>query len=684
MVYHPIFIFMTHLRLLLLLLSFALMSHATYGQQDSSAMHLSVDDVVITARRHIISTSDSNGNISINMESLNGIPRMGGAVDVLKLLQYTPGVAATQEGNTSLYVRGGDAGQSIVLLNGAPLYSPSHLLGFFSVLNTAHLSGLTLYKSNIPARYGSLTASITELRTHNTIPERIGIEANLGIIESDAAIKLPIGERFALFASARHSYVSWLMNKLIDRTTMNYEFGDYGLGFVADLGAAGRLTFNSHLNTDNAKANIYIYNSECRLNWWNALGTLKLDTPINHNIELHNMVYASIYNNTLRPHIASNIFTVTAGVADLGLKSYADMRLDKVDLSVGIDCSLRRITPQTIDSGMAKNGALPREESIETAIHSSINWAPWRFITIDAGLRISLFAHDRTWCYPEPRISIEFPITAKTRLWLSYNMLAQYLQSVPQSNTSFATDFYITSSRNIPPQLSHNLSLGYASEALAGRLRWSIEAFYRYMNNVVEYDSHILDVLSGNSDYNTTIHSGRGESYGLETNIAYNDKCFDVQLNYTLSKSIRVFDDINNGNPFPAHSDRRHNLSTLIAYKPSPQWTLSATFAYATGIPYTATKSIYISGNAFLREYGPYNGGKLPDLHHLDLSVTYWIKCRKLSHCGINLSVYNVYARKNPLMISWDAQYVEGQIRINERRHIIYTIMPSISLTIKF
>ena len=217
---------MTHLRHLTLLIVLLAMANIARGQQDSTAMHISVDDVVITARQQILSLPDAKGNISINMDALNGVPRLGGAVDVLKLLQYTPGVATTQEGNTSLYVRGGDAGQSIVLLNGAPLYSPSHLLGFFSVLNTAHLSGLTLYKSGIPARYGSLTASITELRTHNHIPERVGIECNIGIIEADAAIKVPIGQRFALFASARHSYSSWLMNALINQATMSYDFGD--------------------------------------------------------------------------------------------------------------------------------------------------------------------------------------------------------------------------------------------------------------------------------------------------------------------------------------------------------------------------------------------------------------------------------------------------------------------------
>ena len=131
------------------LLQLLLLPLAASAQQDSVAMHVEVDNVQVVAQRELLSPLDHAGNISLNMGALNGVPRVGGAVDLMRLLQYTPGVALTQEGTTAMYVRGGDAGQSLILLDGAPLYSPSHFLGFFSTLNTPHLSGLTLYKSGI-------------------------------------------------------------------------------------------------------------------------------------------------------------------------------------------------------------------------------------------------------------------------------------------------------------------------------------------------------------------------------------------------------------------------------------------------------------------------------------------------------------------------------------------------------
>jgi hypothetical protein len=176
------------------------------------------------------------------------------------------------------------------------------------------------------------------------------------------------------------------------------------------------------------------------------------------------------------------------------------------------------------------------------------------------------------------------------------------------------------------------------------------------MKNVIEFDSNIYDVMIGNTNDYTRLHNGVGESYGLETSLGYSDRRCDVQLNYTLSKSLRQFDEINEGKAFAAHSDRRHNLSFIASYKPSSRWTFASTFVYASGAPYTMLRSLYISGNAMMRDMGPYNGSRLPDLHHLDLSITYWFKCSRLKYSGINFSVYNVYAHANPTMVSWNVQ----------------------------
>ena len=656
-----------------------------YGQQDSITLHYSVDDIVVSARQQVISHPDRSGNISINMDALQDMPRFAGAVDIVKLLQYTPGVVAAQEGNTSLYVRGGDSGQSRILINGVPLYTPSHLFGFFSVLNSAHLSGLTLYKSGIPAIYGSSTASVTDIRTHSTVPHRYTIEGNVGIIESDAAVQMPLTDRFGLFLSARHSYASWLTDLLpVDNATMNYEFGDYGVGLVGDLGRAGRLIINTHFNSDNSTAFAGRYNSDGGIKWWNGLGNITLDSVLGGRVKMQNSLYSSIYDNFLDIAVTGTRYGVSAGVECYGVANTTTIDLNAINLTTGVNYEYRRVRPQYIAIRDGKDsGVAPMESAYEMALFVNANYRVFNELDLNTGIRLSAFRNDRMWCYPEPRISLSMPITESMRGWASYDMMVQYLQLAPQSNMSFATDFYISSSSKIPPQLSHNFAIGLSDSHEA--LRYSVELYYRYMDNVIEYDTSIFEVLMGDNDHTSYLYSGIGESYGIESNIGYCLATLDLQLNYTLSRSLRLFDEINDGKAFPANSDRRHNLSLLASWRPSSQWTLSATFVYATGAPYTAAKGIYIGGSSFLKEYGLYNGARLPDLHHLDLSATYWFKRSRDRHSGLNLSIYNVYAHQNPLMISWDLLIDEDKtIHIEETKHTVYSIMPSISWIFKF
>lgn len=619
------------------------------------------------------------------MSALQDMPRFAGAVDIVKFLQYTPGVVATQEGNTSLYVRGGDSGQSRILINGVPLYTPSHLLGFFSVLNPAHLSGLTLYKSGIPASYGSSTASITDIRTHTYLPQKYGIEGNVGIIESDAAMQIPLGEGLGIYLSARHSYASWLTDLIpVNKASMHYEFGDYGISIVGDMGKVGHLVINTHFNNDNTTAFAQSYSSDGNLRWWNGLGNITLESRIGKRVTCENTIYSSIYDNYLDVDVASNRYGVSAGVESYGASNLTTIDLNAISLTTGVNYEYRRVRPQhivAIDGTEAS--AAPLEETHETAIFANANYRTLNDIDLNTGIRLSTYKNDRLWCYPEPRISLAMPLTATMRAWASYDMMVQYLQLAPQSNMSFATDFYVSSSTKTPPQLSHNFAIGVSDTR--NKLRYSVELYYRYMTNVIEYDTSVFEVLTGDNNYTTNLYSGIGESYGIESNIGYTTTALDIQLNYTLSRSLRQFDQINGGNPYPAHSDRRHNLSLLASYRPTSHWTLSATFVYATGAPYTATKGIYISGNNFLKEYGLYNNGKLPDLHHLDLSATYWFRRSSSRHSGINLSVYNVYAHINPLMISWDVNIdKDNTIHIKEHQHAVYTIIPSISWIFKF
>lgn len=666
------------------------MSHNAHAQQDTVAMSVTVEQVTVTGDKRVFAEADRYGNIAINTKQLFSMPRVAGSVDIVRMLQYSPGVIVSNDGDASIYVRGSDAGQNLTLLNNAPIYSPAHLFGFFSVFNTPHISGATFLKSSMPAQYGSALSSILDVRTNSYVPSKFGIEGNLGLIESDLALQIPMGKKSALFLSARHSYISWLV-KAINKVDMSiaYEFEDYGLTYVQDLGKVGKLVVNSHFNNDKADADLSLYDATAMLQWWDSTSSAVLNTKLGDNLTMGNTIYATIFKNKFAANLLGHDFSSPAGVTDIGYKHNTKWVRDKFTLLGGVDYAYRLVQPQGITSTIAiQDGFSHTQHTHEAALFASALYKPWQHLEIDAGVRFSMYNIGKENFYNfEPRVLVAVPFAKSGRVWASYNKTVQYLQLVPQSNASFATDFYLSSNGEHPPQISHNFSLGYSQSAFNQQLRWSTELFYRQMYNVLEFDSRLNTMLSTNYDIYDYIYSGVGEAYGAEFMLSYSHPKFDIQAHYTISRSLRYFKRLNRGKPFASTTDRPHNLSFLATYHPTKQWSFSATFLYATGGAYTAPTAIEMVGGSFLKEYGAYNGGRLPDYHRLDLSATYWFKSKKFQRNGINLSIYNVYMRKNPMLVSWDIQEdkeIEGVYKIREATPALFEILPSISWTFKF
>ncbi len=667
-------------------------SHIAYAQQpDSVAMSVDVEQITVTGDKRVVSAADRYGNITINSKQLFSMPRVAGAVDIVRALQYSPGVVVSNNGDASIYTRGGDAGQNLTLLNNAPVYSPSHLFGIFSVFNSAHLSGATFLKSSIPAQYGSALSSILDIRTNAYIPKKFGIEGNIGLIEADVALQIPLHEKSALYLSARHSYISWLV-KAINRVEMSimYEFGDCGLTYVQDLGKVGKLVVNTHFNNDMVDANLSLYDSKAEMHWWDSTSSAVLSTSLGRGVSMENTIYGTIFNNRFGANLIGNNFRAPTGVTDIGAKHATRWTREKFELLGGADYAYRRIRPQSMISSMSAQHTTSDNLQIthEAALFASVLYKPWRHLELDAGVRLSMYTMARKEFFNfEPRVLVAVPFGDSARIWAAYNKTVQYLQLIPQSNASFATDFYMGSTSAHPPQVSHCASLGYSQSALSGALRWSAELFYRQMYNVLEFDARLNTMLSTNYDINDYIYSGVGEAYGAEFMLSYSHPKFNVQAFYTISRSLRNFVELNQGKPFASSKDRPHNLSLTATYRPAKQWDISTTFLYATGGAYTAPTSIHMVGGAFLKEYGAYNAARLPDYHRLDFSVTYWFKSKRFQRNGINISVYNIYMRRNPILLSWDIiedTEKDNTYYIKEAAPALFEILPSVSWTFKF
>lgn len=597
---------------------------------DSISRDYRLDGVVIgTQRPPSPLGSIAEGRFRLLMRNSSALPRFAGSIDPMRILQLMPGVQTAAEGNSGLYVRGNDAGQNLILLNQAPLYAHAHLLGFFSVFNPGQVASFELSKTGGGRIETAMQPATVVVQSREETGVRWGVEGDLGIIASQATVTAPLTDRAALFLSGRRSYTGWLIGALSPKgeDDLNYRLQDYDATLAWQIDDHNKLIVNSHYGDDRTHIT---YNEGLlggRLQWYASVSSATLRSELSPTTHMENALYYSRLDTRLTASTTGISAQAPSSIGDLGYKHSTRWHIGRLQLAAGLQYAYRRIRPQHIASdygGIADAGRGPRYDT-------------------------------------------------------------QYIHKVPSSNISFATDFWMAPTRRTPPQHTHHAALGYFAEAAGGRLNFSAEAYYQRMYRVLEYNAPLTGMVNNRYELEQYIHSGDGEAYGMEFMVSYAGRKFNGWISYTLGKSVRQFAALNDGLPFPASLDRRHDLSLAASYMPGERWELSTVFVYASGGAYTPTRDLYIAGGSFVRGHGSYNGARLPDYHRLDLSVTYWLR-RKPWRSGINLSLFNLYAHRNPLYISWPVLVDEEkhEYHIHPRRHYLYTVIPSVSWIFKF
>src|SRR5688500_7226895 len=155
----------------------------------------------------------------INLQEVKHLPVWFGERGILKTIQLLPGVKAAGEGNSGFYVRGGAADQNLILLDEAPVYNASHLLGFFSTFNSDAIKNVTLYKGDMPPQYGGKLSSVVDIKMNDGNNQAFSVSGGIGLIASRLNVEGPIQkDRSSFLVSARRTYVDVFLHLFGDST----------------------------------------------------------------------------------------------------------------------------------------------------------------------------------------------------------------------------------------------------------------------------------------------------------------------------------------------------------------------------------------------------------------------------------------------------------------------------------
>ena len=648
------------------------------------------------------------GSVKMNPKQIETIPVLFGERDLIKIFQLMPGVQQAGEGNSGFYVRGGGLDQNLILLDEAPVYNASHLLGFFSVFNSEAIRDAELLKGSIPAEYGGRASSVLDIRMKEGNQNEYHTTGSMGLISSNMSFEGPIKEDISSFmVSARRTYADLFLkftpNKDL-RGTQLY-FYDLNLKTNFKLNETNRLYISGYLGRDK-----FWMQDQFGFDWGSKTATLRLNHTYNDKLFSNSSFIFSNYSYQMDVS-GDNDVLLGSVIQDFNLKQDFSWYLSaKNTLKFGANLIAHKIVPGEVNAapGSVYNTLAVRpRRALESAFYLSNSQQVSEHFKIYYGLRLALFSNVgpgdfyrfdsngnllqtssydqfkwvKTQGGPEPRLALNYQIGNHDAVKASYNRIYQFIHLLSNSTSSTPTDVWLPSSDNVKPQISDQWSVGYFRNSKKNRFESSVELYYKNLQNQIDYRNG-ADLIF-NSTVEAELVFGRGWAYGAEFLFRKNEGRLTGWLGYTWSKTMRQFDQINNGNPFPARQDRRHDVSVVAMYDLSRKLKLSATWVYNTGNAVTFPNGKYEIDGKIIGYYTQRNGYRMPDYHRLDLGVTWIRKQTAKFESSWNFSVYNAYGRENAYFISF-RQNKENPEQTEAVQISLFKFIPSVSYKFKF
>lgn len=680
------------------------------------------EEVVVTGQKsdHNIASADV-GRMEMKVETIKSLPALMGEADVIKSVQLLPGVQSGGEGNSGYYVRGGGTDQNLILLDEATVYNAGHLFGFFSIFNADAVKNVELIKSGMSAYYGGRAASILSVYQKEGNLKKYDVEGGIGLIFSHFTVQGPIKKNKASFIiSGRRTYADVLIQPFLKPTSplkgMDFYFYDLNAKFNVIVNDKHRLYFGAYYGND-----VYGFKSAseqtiCTFHWGNATASARWNYIINDKMFLNTSATFSYYNFNTEMGMDVFEFKLKSGIRDYGLKSELTwLPTPKHNIRFGVHNVFHQCLPgqYAVQAGEGFDFTLPDVQPYyanELSIYAHDEWDIARRWKLNMGLRYTNFCHigaftryhlnesgavtDSTVYKPgqlisqynkvEPRLSLRILLDSATSIKASATLNYQFLHQISIASISLPTDVWMPCTDLLKPQTVMQVSLGVFRNFHQNMFETYIDLYYKKMYNLAEYKDG-LDFSAFTINPDQIYVYGQGWSAGAEFFIKKTRGRFTGFIGYTLGYTRRQFDELNNGNPFWAKYDRRHDVSISLNYEIlRNKLSVSALWVYQTGNTMTIPIGYYFYMGSYITEFSDRNAYRMPPYHRLDLAVNWTIKKSRRFETGLNFSVYNVYNRKNPFFIfmetsaNIDAQAMDFSIVSKAYQMSLFPIIPSV------
>ena len=674
-------------------------------------------ELVITGEREDQNVTTVEMSVEkMDIQMVEKIPQLLGEADVIRSIQLLPGVTTVGEGATGFNVRGGNIDQNLILLDEAPVYNSSHVFGLFSVFNSDAIKDLKLYKGGIPAEYGGRLSSVLDVRQREGNMKKFTGRGGISLISSRLTLEGPLKKNKSSFMIAgRRSYGDLFLKfseNLKDNVAYFYDV-NAKVNYIID--EKNRVFLSGYFGRD-----VWRFGEEFASEWGNMTATARWNHLFSDKLFSNFTGIISDFQYQLGVPEGSQAFEWESRIVDYNLKAdFSFFPNPQNTIDFGAQVLFHRFHPGFArgigDNSIFNEIRLEHQRAWEPAIYISNEQRVGSKLTLQYGLRYSMFMNvgktmvnqyengeptDETsligireygpgevikqYAGLEPRFSANYLINENSSVKASYNRMRQYIHLVSNTTSALPIDVWTPSGPYIEPATVDQWAVGYFRNFKDNLFEASAEVYYKNMQDLLDYKDGAQLLL--NETLETEFLSGRGRAYGLETQVKKQKGRMTGWISYTLSRTERQVDGINNNEYYPANYDKTHDISLVTTYDITEKWEFAANFAYQTGRPITYPDGRYIYDGLVVPNYNNRNGARTQDYHRLDLSVTLnplKNQNRKWQSSWI-FAIYNVYRRRNPYSIYF-RQDPENPANTEAMRLAVFgEMIPAVTYNFKF
>jgi hypothetical protein len=668
-----------------------------------------LEEIIVTGKRSDNITRTLPGMQKVSMEEIKNVPVLFGEKDILKTIQLLPGIKSAGDGSSGFFVRGGGADQNLILLDEATVYNASHLLGFFSTFNSDAIKDVTIYKGDMPAQYGGRLSSLLDIKMNDGNNKDYKVSGGIGLISSRLNVEGPIvKDKGSFMISARRTYAD-LFLKLSKDSEVNKSilyFYDINAKVNYQLGEKNKLYLSGYFGKDDLG-----YSNQFGIRWGNTTATLRWNHIFSSKLFSNASFIYSNYNYNIIINQTTNNLSVLSKIKDFTLKEdlqYFAGSTNKINL--GFNLTYHTFTPGEFKSSVTSSYnplKLQDKYAFDGALYLADEWRPSNNLKFNAGIRLSVFnlmgpgdfyTYDnngnviatthyssgktaKSYLNLQPRFAATHQLDQLSSVKASYSRNVQNLHLLSNTTGSNPTDVWIPSSNNVKPEISDQFSTGYYRNTVNNKYEFSAEMYYKLLQNQIDYKNGA--VLVANQTVESQLVYGIGRAYGLELYAKKKYGKLTGWFSYTLSRTERRIDRVNNDSWYPATQDQTHNVAIVAIYNLGKKWTISGDFVYNTGDAVSWPSGKYqVNGNTVFY-YTERNGYRMPSYNRMDISATLLAKKTVKYEGSWTFSVYNAYGRENPYFIQFQNDPADPE-KTQAVQYSLFRWIPSVTYNFKF